>query len=145
MADNNLVLRVGSLADSVVSVCLVLLLLAGGPMLDRAWSMGRHGSPEQWAYHTLMMSLGMVDHHAAHAAEPDLAVQGELSPTAGPSVAPPAPSALSAAAGIALLGMLAAGPIVGAMRSRRLALLDVGAPAGRSIAPADRPPRTRIR
>jgi hypothetical protein len=121
-----------------------VLLLAGGPLLDRAWARGGHGTPEQWAYHMLMMSLGLVDHHAHAVAESTETSNGVLGyEVEGVAFAAPGPSAVGSIYSMAMLGLIAAAVVVGAVWPRRLRPIESRVPIGEHLRPVDQPPRGR--
>jgi hypothetical protein len=131
------------MAQTIAACALTVLLLAGGPLIDRAWAQGGHGTPEHWAYHVLMMGLGLVDHHGTHATDESEGRTGLSYHGDGIAIAAPGPSAVSSVHGTAFIGLLAAAVVIGSLRWRRLLAFESAVPIGQRTRPVDLPPRGR--
>jgi hypothetical protein len=46
-----------------LALYLLAYLVASGPLAAQAWAHGGHVTPEQWAYHNMMIRLGLPHHH----------------------------------------------------------------------------------
>lgn len=133
---------VGPLARTLAALGLITLLLAGGPLLGRAWDYGAHGSPDQWNYHLLLNSLGFVDHHAANMTErPPPADELSALAVTGPGFAPVAPPAVIVLETMALLGLVGAVALGAGLAAQRLVPAGSCWPTGRAVGPAEHPPR----
>ncbi len=44
-------------------VYLLGYLTTGAPLSSQVWARGGHATREQWVYHTVLMRLGVLDHH----------------------------------------------------------------------------------
>src|SRR5688572_25310046 len=53
----------GALAQVVLVVYFAAFCVWAGPLLREVWAEGGHATSEQWAYHTLLESLGITHHH----------------------------------------------------------------------------------
>src|SRR5687767_1076312 len=124
---------VGPLIRTLASLWLVTVLLAGGPLLNRAWAAGAHGSPEQWMYHLLLTSLGHVDHHQHTADTTPVALT-----VAGPAVAPMAPST-AVLETLALVGVAGVFLMLCLPGRRRFGEAPIRRPGDRTDGPPEQP------
>src|SRR5215213_7126871 len=122
MVDNTAMARVASAAYALTTMLVLVLLLAGGPLQDRAWTSGAHGSPAQWAYHLLLVGAGMHDHHTSQVVDETAPPPSAAATIQGPALAPMAPAGGTTSDAVALLGALGLFTLAAGRWPRRLQL-----------------------